>query len=248
MRGGSGAGRSEAHPPRVRPCMLDETCERGCRKIARNRNRMFEMADHRNRRQVAHRQGLELPVEQRIDDDAAGRPEHHGVSIRRGAGRYIHGDIASGTGQILDHDRLAEDGRKARCARAGDHVGRTAGHERHDDAHRPRRKRLGARAARHAQQPAQKAEGLAATQAGRGEFGYRRVAHVQSWARRGGMVECWNGGPGRAHRAHSLTARRGVNQAPHRQPDKQPARPNLRNRFNRIIGQMMDHSARLTHR
>ena len=58
------------------------------------------------------------------------------VAVGRGLGAFGVGDVAAGAGLVVDVELLAERGRQFLRDDAGDHIGRAAGGEADQDAHR----------------------------------------------------------------------------------------------------------------
>jgi hypothetical protein len=59
------------------------------------------------------------------------------VAVRRGANDRFGGDIAAGAGPVVDDELLAQPRRQPISHHAGDDVGRAAGGDLNDQAHRP---------------------------------------------------------------------------------------------------------------
>ena len=76
---------------------------------------------------------------ERVVDGVVGRDEADGVAIGRRRQNVLHADIAAGADVVLDHDRLAELLRQILAEEARDGIVGSAGGERNDEAHRPRR-------------------------------------------------------------------------------------------------------------
>ena len=108
-------------------------------------------ADARDRRDVADEIEIELVVERRVDRVRRSDQEER-IAVRRRAHDRLGGDIAASARPVLDDELLAEPLRQPLTDQARDDVGRAAGGEADDDAHRPRRIGLRPRDARHGRQ------------------------------------------------------------------------------------------------
>jgi hypothetical protein len=89
-----------------------------------------------DRREVARRVEGQRGVEARVDRERVPADEDR-VAVWRRLGDEGEGDVASGTGMVLDDHRLAERLVEVRAEDAGQHVDAAAGRHRHDEAERP---------------------------------------------------------------------------------------------------------------
>jgi hypothetical protein len=98
-------------------------------------------ADERHRRDVAHKIETEVVVERSVDR-VRRHAEQQRVAVRRRAHHRFGRDIAAGARPVVDDDSLAQAIRQPLADHAGDDVGRAAGRNLDDEAHRLRRIRL----------------------------------------------------------------------------------------------------------
>src|SRR6266699_2639308 len=83
-------------------------------------------------------------IQGRIDDDG-GRNHEHGIAVGRCLCPLTHTDVAASTANVFDIELFSETLGQLLCDEASEYVGRTAGRERNDHTHRPRRIGLRAR-------------------------------------------------------------------------------------------------------
>ena len=89
-----------------------------------------------DRRDVAHEIVIELVVEHGANDVLHAGHEQR-VAVRRGSHDHFGADRAAGARPVLHHEWLAEPLRQPLPDQAREDVGRVAGDEADDDAHRP---------------------------------------------------------------------------------------------------------------
>lgn len=75
-------------------------------------------------------------IEMRGDGDRAATRKQHSVAVCCRLGNRVGGDRAAGTGLVVDEHRRTDAGTELLRQVATDHILRTAGRERDDDAHR----------------------------------------------------------------------------------------------------------------
>ena len=90
-------------------------------------------ADHRDRREIAHRIVRQLAVHARIDRHRAGDAEEQRIAVGRRFGGDLGADDGAGAGPVVDDNLLPEHGRHFRREHARDDVAATAGSEGHDE-------------------------------------------------------------------------------------------------------------------
>ena len=98
-------------------------------------------ANARHRRGVAEKTETKIIVERRVDGIRRHR-EKQQVPVRGRAHDSFRADIAAGTWPVVDDELLAQPLRQPLTQHACDDVGRAAGRNLNDQAHRPRRIRL----------------------------------------------------------------------------------------------------------
>ena len=90
-------------------------------------------------REIFHRIVADLGIHHRADDGERERGDDEIVAVGVGIGDGLHAYGAAGAGARLDEELLLERGGEVIGNDAGENVGRAAGREGVDDAHRPRR-------------------------------------------------------------------------------------------------------------
>src|SRR5262245_27726299 len=115
-------------------------------EVARGQRRIDDNDVERSNRQRDRREVLlgierQLGEQRRVHDVGAERNEQR-VAVRRRASGLRRADIAGRAGDVLHIKLLAEMLGELLRSKTREYVGRAAGLERHDDAHRPRRPRL----------------------------------------------------------------------------------------------------------
>ena len=106
--------------------------------LARNQ-RIGERADHRGRREVAHRVVARLRVQSEIERHVGEPADEQRVAVRRCARCDLRADERAAARPVLHHEGLSEVLREALGEQASDDVITAARRARHDDAHRPGR-------------------------------------------------------------------------------------------------------------
>ena len=137
----AGAGRRIVEAARLRLRQRDEFLQvlRLHRRV--DHHDQVGVVDPRHRHEVAH-QRERLVGHERLVDRVGVRHRQQRVAVGRRLRDLVGADDRSGARLVLDHDRLLQRLGEILAELAGEHVGGTAGAERHDDLDRLRRKVL----------------------------------------------------------------------------------------------------------
>ena len=139
MRDGAGPHRGIVVLARVAPQQVDQFAHRTHAEIRRDRQHIGLDRRQRDRCQIPKRIVGHGLVEHRVVDQRPGDRDTHGIAVGRGLGHRIGTDVAARPGLVVDDDRLAQRASQAIGDQSGQHVGRAARREGHDQFHCPAR-------------------------------------------------------------------------------------------------------------
>ena len=133
---GAGAGSRVENLAGILLEIRDELRHRLHRQVAIDHEDARHEAQLRDRREVLPVVVRHVLVERRIDAVRGNRSEEQGIAVGRRRRHARAAEVAAGAGLVHDDEGLAEALGQLLRDQAGDHVGRPARGERHDQRHR----------------------------------------------------------------------------------------------------------------